>query len=99
MESVVKLYSNTQNEICRFLNTYFGALGKKMNQNYSSHTLEWQKKYQNPIEMIDMIGTFIENNDKYQINMWISLDDGLFINITDTNVDAVIRYIYERFPW
>lgn len=99
MEAVVKLYSNTQNEIYRFLNTYFGALEKKMNKSYSSNTLEWQKKYQNPIEMIDMIGTFIENNDKFQINMWVSLDSGLFINITDTNADAVIRYIYERFPW
>ena len=99
MGAVVKLYSNTQNEIYRFLNTYFDAVEKENNKGYSENTLEWQKKYQNPIEMIDMIGTFIENNDQYQINMWVSLDSGLFINITDTNADAVIRYIYERFPW
>ena len=49
--------------------------------------------------MADMIGVFIENNDKYQINMWISLDKDLYINITEHNADEVIRYLYERFPY
>lgn len=93
MYSVVKLYSLEKNEINRFLNKFF-------NENIeNSDLLEWEKKYQNPVEMVDIIGTFIDNNDKYSIRMWISLDKGLFINITDYNADNVIRYIYERFPW
>ena len=49
--------------------------------------------------MNDIIGAFIENNDKYKINMWISLDKGIYINVTDYNADKIIRYIYERFPY
>ena len=64
-----------------------------------NNLLEWQKKYQNPLEIVDMIGTFIENNDQYKINMWISLDKDVFINVTDQNADKLIRYIYERYPW
>ena len=57
------------------------------------------KKYQNPVEMTEIIGTFIDHHDKYKINMWISLDEGIFININDNNADKVIRYIYERYPY
>ena len=93
MDCVVRLYSLKENEINRFLNSFFNLNDEK------SNLLEWEKKYQNPVEMVDIIGTFIDNSDKYSIKMWISLDKGLFINITDYNVDKVIRYIYERFPW
>ena len=61
--------------------------------------LEWQKKYQNPLDIVDIIGTFIENNDNYKINMWVSLDKNVFINVNEQNADKLIRYIYERYPW
>ena len=67
--------------------------------NVNKKTLEWEKNYRNPVEIADIIGALIENNDKYSINMWISIDDGLFINVTDYNADEIIRYLYERFPW
>lgn len=98
MEAIVKLYSNTENEIPRFLNLFFGK-SNTIIDGYNDKKLEWQKKYQNPLESVDIIGTFIENNDKYKINMWVSLDPGLFINITDNNADKIIRYLYERYPW
>ena len=69
------------------------------NENEFMNLLEWEKKYQNPVEITEIIGTFIDNNDKYSINMWISLDSGVFININDDNADNVIKYIYERYPY
>ena len=93
MDAVVRLYSTKRNEINRFLNDFLGEKDSYIN------LLEWEKKYQNPVEIAEIIGTFIDNNDKYSINMWISLDKGLFINVTDDNADKIIRYIYERFPW
>ncbi len=56
-------------------------------------------KLSQPIEIADIIGALIENNDKFNINMWVSIDEGLFINVTDYNADEIIRYLYERFPW
>ena len=96
METVVKLYSTHKNEINRFLNSFFSS---NMLNDYNPSILEWQKKYQNPIEVVDIIGTFIENNDKFKINMWVSLDKEVYINVTDYNADKLIRYIYERYPW
>ena len=93
MDAVVILYSTKRNEINRFLNDFLGEKDSYIN------LLEWEKKYQNPVEIADIIGTFIDNNENFSINMWISLDKGLFINVTDDNADKIIRYIYERFPW
>ena len=97
MEFIVKLYSNIENEINRFLKSFFSG-NENENKNENS-TLEWQKKYQNPLETVDLIGTFIENNDKFKVNMWVSLDPHMYINVTDENADKLIRYIYERYPW
>ena len=46
-----------------------------------------------------MIGVLVENQEDYNINMWISLDQNLFINITKHTADSVIRYLYERYPY
>ena len=94
MNFTVKLYSTKENEIYRFLRSFFDN-----NVSEEANVLEWQKKYQNPLEIVDIIGTFIENNDKFKINMWVSLDKDFFINVTEQNADSLIRYIYERYPW
>lgn len=93
MYPIVNLYSNKKGEINRFLSRYYN---KKIELD---NDLKWENQYQNSIEIADIIGTFIDNNDKYHINMWISLDKGTFVNITDDNVDSIIRYLYERFPY
>lgn len=93
MEVIVRLYSAKRNEINNFLNKFFDIKNEYIN------LLEWEKKYQNPVELTDIIGTFIDNNDKYSINMWVSLDKGLFINVNDNNANNIIKYIYERYPW
>ena len=61
--------------------------------------LEWEQKFENPIEIVDIIGAFIENDDAYKISMWISMDEGCFIHVSDDNADEIIRYLYERFPY
>lgn len=93
MYSIVNLYSNKNGEILKFLNSFY-------NKNIEiSNDLKWEKKYENPIEMVNIIGTFIDNNDKFNINMWISIDNGTFINVTNNNADDIIKYLYERFPY
>ena len=93
MVTVVNLYSEKKDEINKFLSTFY-------NSNLDLYnTLKWEKEFNNPIEMAEIIGAFIDNKDKYKINMWISLDKGLFINVTEHNVDDIIKYLYERFPY
>lgn len=93
MNAIVSLYSMNSNEIKKFLDEFY-------NENTSlDNDLEWKKNFENPVEIAEIIGAFIDNNDKYEINMWISLDKGVYINVTDDNADNIIRYLYERYPY
>lgn len=94
MSSVVRLYSEEIGEISRFVNEFFDTTTEKV-----SNDLMWEKNYDNPVEIADIIGTFIENNNNFNINMWINLDDNVYINVTEHNADDIIRYIFERFPY
>lgn len=93
MVTVVNLYSDKKGEINKFLSNYY-------NTNVElNNSLKWEKYFKNPIEMAELIGTFIDNKDKYKVNMWISLDKNIFINVTEQNVNEIIKYLYERFPY
>ena len=46
-----------------------------------------------------LIGVFIENKEAFKINMWVSLDENVLINVSENNADKLIRYLYERFPY
>lgn len=93
MYTIVNLYSSKKGEITRFLSSYYNK------QIQLDNDLKWENKYANPIEIADIIGTFIDNNDKFSINMWVSLDEDAFLNVTNDNANNIIRYLYERFPY
>ncbi len=95
MSTIVNLYSDKTGEIKKFLTLFYN----KNNIKVEDKVLKWEKSFENPVEISDIIGTFIENNEKFKINMWVSFDKNIFINITDNNVDKIIRYIYERYPY
>ena len=91
MNAIVKLYSTNSGEIFKFL--------QHLSKDISSidDDLLWQKNYKNPIEIADIISALLEND--YDINMWISLDKDVFINVTEHNADDIIRYLFERYPY
>ena len=92
MKGIINLYSETAGEIKKFLELFYS-------KNIGiPNDLFWENSYDNPIDMIELISCFIDNREKFKINLWISLDDGVFINITEDNLDSIIKYIYERFP-
>ena len=93
MSAIVNLYSKKEKEISRFLKDF------NKSNIVSDSLLEWRKEFKNPIEIADIIGVFTDNNEKYDINMWISLDKDFFINVTDNNTDQIIRYLFERYPY
>lgn len=90
--------SLTKDKQDSYSNNNFNKSKNKLT-NVNKRTLEWEINFLNPLEIADIIGALIENNDKFNINMWVSIDEGLFINVTDYNADEIIRYLYERFPW
>lgn len=92
MLSSINIFSEQKGEINKFLSNYY-------NTNLDiDDKLKWQKTYKNPVEMTDLIGVFIENLDKYKINVWVCLDIDVYIRVSDKNADKLIRYIYQRYP-
>lgn len=98
MKTFVKLYSDVKGEISKFLNKFYLATEEILNR-VTVDTLELEIDYENPVEMSDLIGTFIENRENFKINMWICIDEDVLINVTANNADEIIRYLYERFPY
>lgn len=93
MFAIVNLYSTRKGELNRFLSKFY-------NTNLDIYdSLKWEKKSANPIELAEIIGVFIDNSDSYLLNMWISIDKDIFINVNEKNADNIIRYLYERFPY
>lgn len=97
MKTFIKLFSTKNGEINRFLEQFYS--NKNTILNSEKTMLEWEHSFENPIEMADMIGVFMDNKDDFNINLWACLDKDILINITENNVDSFIRYLYERFPY
>ena len=93
MSVTVSLYSTENGEIARFLHDFYEKNIEIKNG------LEWEEEFKNPTQSASIIGAFIDNNEKFKINMWVSLDTGFYINVTDLNADKIIRYLYERYPY
>lgn len=89
----VNLYSESSREIEKFLSSFY-------NSSFDiNNDLNWKHQYNNPIEITEIIGAFIDNFDDFKLTMWVSLDKGVYINVTDENADSLIKYLYERYPY
>ena len=93
MVATVNIYSNKKGELNKFLSRFY-------NTNLDiENSLKWEKESANPVELAEIIGIFVDNSDDYVLNMWLSLDKDVFVNVTSENADSIIRYLYERFPY
>lgn len=97
MKAFIKLFSNQKGEIYRFLEHYYRSTNAFFLEDIT--LLEWEKSFDNPIEIADMVGVFIDNIEDFKINMWVCLDQDVLINVNPNNVNDLICYLYERFPY
>ena len=89
----VNLISEDSYELEKFLSSFYNS-SFDINDN-----LNWEHKYSNPVELAEIIGADVDNLDNFNIVMWISLDKGVYINVTTDNADSLIKYLYERYPY
>ena len=85
----LNLYCKNQNELIEFLEKFYNREIEKSMENFT---------FDNPIEMVDLISSIIDNNDRYKIYAWVNLDEDIFIKITNSNLNEIIKYLYERYP-
>ena len=93
MVGFVNVYSKNKGELNNFLSKFYNNNLKITDDN------SWEKDFNNPVEIAELVGAYIDNNDNYNISMWICLDEGVLIKITNKNADDIIKYLYERFPY
>ena len=93
MLAQVRLQSKQKGELNSFLSKFYDT-----NLEIENET-KWTKQYKNPIEMIDLIGAFVDNINKYSIKMWVNLDKDIYIKISEQNANTVIKYLFERYPY
>lgn len=89
----ITLFSNKFNEINTFLSKFYGKNLEIPNR------LVWSKSFENPIDMSELIAAYIDNKDFFKINMWITLDKSVYINVTEKIAEEVLKYLFERFPY
>ena len=89
----LNIFSDKKGEINKFLSKFYNTPFNLENN------LSWKKEYANPIELADIIGTYIDNSEDFKLNLIISLDKNIYISITEYNADSLIRYLFERYPY
>ena len=87
MDFSINIYSNKKGEIRNFLEEFYSK--KLILQN----ELSWNKRFGSPFDLIDIITCYIDNKEKFEINIWISLDKNVFICINENNINDLIKYI------
>ena len=86
----ISLYCENENLLSTFLNKYYNKDIPNTMEDIS---------FDNPIELVDLISVVIDNTDKYPISAWINLDEDIYIKITTSNINNIIKYLYERYPY
>lgn len=93
MKAKVILFSYKPDEIDNFLNKFYS------NNSSSNTSTSWQKEFPNPVEITEFIAAFADNSNSFDLTMWISLDKDVFIKISPSNSNNIIKYLFERYPY
>ena len=86
------LFSHNKDDINNFLSKFY-------NNNINIQKNTWEKSYNNPIEIADLVGVYTDNYDDFELNFWICLDEGLIFQVNNKNGNEIIKYLFERFPY
>ena len=93
MKAKVILFSEKHDEISNFLNKFYS------NTSNSDKSTSWKKEFANPVEITEFIAAFADNINSFNLTMWISLDEDVFIKISPSNSNTIIKYLFERYPY
>ncbi len=93
MIAKVFLLSSKSDDISEFLYKFYD---KEIDIDNS---MSWTSDFLNPVDLAEIIAAFVDNISNFDIIMWISLDQNLFIRISPNNADIIIKYLFERYPY
>lgn len=92
MSITISLWSTEQREIQRFLKSFY-----QKNIKIEEYSRSWSEEFYNPLDSIDIISALMDNNYKYEIVMYIHMENGYLHKITTNNYNDIIKDIIELF--
>ena len=91
MIAKVFLFSSNHENINTFLNKFYNSSSLK---NFNISNSAWSKNFNNPLDISELAAAYADNFHSNNLNMWISLDFGLFIKVSPSNVNDIIKYLF-----
>lgn len=92
MSFILNLTSKDEGTLKFFLDSFFEKDSKLDND-----VIEWISIFNKPLEAIDMMTAILDNRERYNIMLRISMDEGLFIDVNQDNIEDLIKYMFIRF--
>lgn len=92
MSVTVNLTSDNEGILKDFLNSFY-----EKNSKVDDDVVEWINVFNQPLEAIDVMTAVIDNSDKYNIGLWVSMDAGLLVEVNQKNIEDVIKFMLFRF--
>lgn len=88
----VTLVTNRQNEIKKFIDTLYN-----INSDISPKTFRWSGTFTWLVDTIDILSILIDNQEKFSIEAFISLNKDITIKITASNLETYIKYAINQY--
>ncbi|MCR4434772.1 MAG: hypothetical protein QHH06_04130 [Clostridiales bacterium] len=89
MSALISLWSRKTGEIKKFLESYY-----QKEIEMDDDVERWIYVYNKPLDVVDMISTVMDNNDKYDIAVCLQIDKGDIHPVTVENLNDIIKGIF-----
>ena len=84
---LVNLMTKKRGELKKFINNYFGS------NQIDEDVMEWIYIYNNSKDAVKIMNDFIGEKDKYDISLWVQVEDDDVVAVDEHNNDLIIKKI------
>ncbi len=92
MAITISLWTTKHGEINRFLDSFYE---KDMDVDCSLR--RWATDFYRPLDSVDMICALMDNSEKYDVAMYLHMDNGYLYKITSLNYEDVVKGLFEMY--
>lgn len=84
--------SKNKGEVKRFLDFYFDE-----DTQTDDDVMEWIYVYNNTVDAVNIIECFIDNDEKFDVSLWVKIDGEELVRVKKCNIKSIIEKIHKYF--
>jgi len=88
----VSLWSKKRGEIKRFLERFY-----EREMDIDIDLEKWVYIYNKPLMSVDLISAVLDNNDDFDIYLFLQVNDGQFHFVTEENKNDIIKSLFQLY--